>query len=801
MIREYLKMIGRRILRHKIYAIINVVGFTIAFTSVLLIYMHVVKEWKTDRFHQHADQIYRVTLKSKYDQNWSSYTSAPTAPYAAKEFPGIEEYVRVADWLFDVKKATDKEYLRNKNCLQVDKQFFDLFSFPLVSGDVKQDWGKDWMVVSRKEALRYFDNENPLGQVVRVKSGWNTKDPGHEYRIVAVMEDFPAFSSLQADYVMDLSSKEDLDAWGGHGFYTYFKLNKDIDPASIEKGIPEMIERNYEYIAVGEQQFKLQPLKEVYLKSEHIAEDLPHGSRRLNVILAGVAILILFLTAGNYLMISMAQLHTQAIGIVMQRCLGADNRILFWRVFWEIVLYACIALSVSGVLVWLLHPGFVTILSSGKTYDLSVTWGEIALFLGMVVLLMVGMGLILAGWMKRHINQHSVREILQRFSGRLDMKIVLSVLQMCIFTALLACSVILTRQMNFIEKRNLGFDNQQVVNFSWDFGDTADLESVRQEIRNADPDILTYTNGDNLPLLHEDPEELSPDDQPDLKIKAYFIHGDAYYLPTYRIELAEGRNIEAESYPRIAEDFLRAEPKGFPEILVNEEFARRLGKKEVLGSLLKLGDGFRTFRIVGVVKDFHFLPLYEKIQPMVIAYELPLLSYSISVRYREGCRQKVIGHLQQLYEERFPGMAFRYTEYEFSQLYNRDMALVKMIHIFTAIAILVGGMGILAFSMFMAESRRKEVALRKVNGAGVGQIILLLDRQFLGRILLACAIGLPIAHHLMTLWLRGFAYRTELPVGLYLGVAVICVVFVLLTVTWQIFRAARINPVDVLKNE
>lgn len=261
MIREYLKMIGRRILRHKIYAIINVVGFTIAFTLVLLIYMHVVKEWKTDRFHRHADQIYRVTLKSKYDQNWSSYTSAPTAPYAAKEFPGIEEYVRVADWLFDVKKATDKEYLRNKNCLQVDKQFFDLFSFPLVSGDV------------------------------------------------------------------------------------------------------------------------------------------------------------------------------------------------------------------------------------------------------------------------------------------------------------------------------------------------------------------------------------------------------------------------------------------------------------------------------------------------------------------------------------------------------------KMIHIFTAIAILVGGMGILAFSMFMAESRRKEVALRKVNGAGVGQIILLLDRQFLGRILLACAIGLPIAHHLMTLWLRGFAYRTELPVGLYLGVAVICVVFVLLTVTWQIFRAARINPVDVLKNE
>ena len=129
------------------------------------------------------------------------------------------------------------------------------------------------------------------------------------------------------------------------------------------------------------------------------------------------------------------------------------------------------------------------------------------------------------------------------------------------------------------------------------------------------------------------------------------------------------------------------------------------------------------------------------------------------------------------------------------------MALVKMIHIFTAIASLVGGMGILAFSMFMAESRRKEVALRKVNGAGVGQIILLLDRQFLGRILLACAIGLPIAHHLMTLWLRGFAYRTELPVGLYLGVAVICVVFVLLTVTWQIFRAARINPVDVLKNE
>lgn len=799
---EYFKIIIRRIGRYKVYAVINVVGLTIALTAALLIYSHIAKEWKTDRFHKNLPDIYRVLEQSSYSQHWESITSGPVAPYTQAEFPGIKEYVRVAPGhYYNIHKAETGEVLRNRNIFFTDKQFFSVFTFPLLVGDVSQDWGREWLVISEKAALKMYGKENPVGQTLLLKTAHDDGDVGKEYRIVAVMKDIPAYSSLQADFICDFTflSENRYDSWGMHGLYTYFLLDNNCDRGAIEKAIPQIIEKNYHWIKASEHQFKLQPLSEIYMESDYIRENLPHGSKRLNAILGGISLLILILAAGNYLLIAMAQLHARAPGIVMQRCLGAGNRRMFMGIFQETGIYMFIALILSGICVAVLHPWFVAVISPEMPYALSLSVGEILLYIGIVILITLGIAGLLFGWTMHRINRNSVREILQHFSGKVDLKDMLSVLQMCIFCALLCCSVVLIRQMNFIEHRKLGFNTEQVIGFLWRPGMDIEIESIRNTIMSQIPDILAFSNGERLPLLEEGPRSFADVEHPENKVQAYMVHGDAFYLDLYQIHLAEGRGIRKESYPARGEDFTSLRDGVIPEILVNEEFVRQLGEKDILGRLVKGDNEYKVFRIVGVVKNFHFQPLYESVQPMYIIYDMPFVSHSMLARYREGKRQEVLTGLRKLYEEQFTNSDFEYWEYNFSQLYNKDIALVRLINIFTLIAILIGGMGVLALSMFMAESRQREIALRKVNGAGTWQIMWLLNLRFLWRVLLACALGLPVAHYTMTLWLMGFAYKIELSLWMYAGVVLVCIAIVFLIITWQVRRAARINPVEILK--
>lgn len=799
---EYFKIIVRRLWRYKVYAVINVVGLTIALTSVLLIYSHIAKEWKTDRFHKNLPDIYRVLEQSSYTQRWESITSAPVAPYTQAEFPGIKDYVRVAPgYLYNIHRPETGEIFRNRNIFFTDKQFFSVFSFPLLVGDAGQDWGRDWLVISGKAARKMYGKENPVGQTLLLKMGQDEEDKGKEYRIVAVMEDIPAYSSLQADFIFDFTfmSETRYDSWGMHGLYTYFLLDKNCDRGAIEKAIPQIVEKNYHWIEASEHRYRLQPLAEIYMESDYIRENVPHGSKRLNAILGGISLLILMLAAGNYLMIAMAQLHARAPGIVMQRCLGAGNRRMFLGIFLETGIYMLLALMLSGIVVVVLHPWFAAVISPQMPYALSLSLTEILLYVAIVVLVTLGIAGLLSGWTMHRINRHSVREILQHFSGKADLKDVLSVLQMCIFCALLCCSVILVRQMNFVEHRKLGFNTEEVIGFFWRTGIDAEIESVRNAIMSQIPDILAFSNGEQLPIVEGDPGNFADVEHPGNRVKAYMVHGDAFYLDLYQIQLTAGRNIRKESYPTRGEDFCRVRDGVIPEILVNEEFVRQLGEKDILGRLVKGDREHKAFRVVGIVKDFHFQPLYESVQPMYIIYDMPFVSYVMLVRYREGKRQEVLASLQKLYEEQFTNSDFGYSEYNFSQLYDKDIALVRLINIFTLIAILIGGMGVLALSMFMAESRQREIALRKVNGAGLWQIMWLLNLRFLWRMLLACAVGLPVAHYAMRQWLMGFAYTVELNWGMYAGVVLVCVAIVFLIITWQVRRAARINPVEILK--
>lgn len=804
MFREYLKLIFRQFSRSKIYTVINVVGLTVAMTAALLIYSHVVKEWKTDRFHQNGADIYRVTEKSVYSQSWEAAMPAQIGPYAKAEFPGIKEFVRVVQRPdYGVKRVEDREFSSGNICVFTDKQFFSVFTFPLLTGNVAEDWGKDWIVVSKQYAEKHFGNGDPLGQLVVLKDLFYNEDKGREFRVVAVMDDIPAHSTLQAGWVADFSDMEKtrFDSWGMHGALTYFVLDKNCDIPVIETGIPEMIEKNYHWSKANERKIKLQPLEEVYFHSGHISEELLHGSWKLNLILCGITLLVLLLAFGNYLIIKIAGLNNHIGGMALQRCLGANNRHLCGQVLTETGINVLIALFFSVLLALALHPWFVGIISPKAPYSLYFSLSGMLGF-SLLIMLLAGMiGMFLFSYVFRRVNHGTIKGITQAKAGGFDLKTGLSFVQMCIFCSLLCCAVVLNRQMSFIKNRQLGFDNKQVICFSWPASDfkTKNIDAVRSEFM-QDPDIIAFSNGFQLPMLDEDPGDLTVAGEPDKTVNAYMVHGDAEYLSTYRIKLLEGRGINRTSYPVEGETFFQTRPDLLREILVNRKFTEQLGVKNPVGTVLQAGK-YRKYLIVGIVDDFHFEPLYEPVKPMFIIYDMPFLSSSMLVRYSDGKRQSVLDKLEKRYQDRFSNSTFSYTEYDYSQLYDRDIALVRLIDIFTLIAVFVGGMGIFAFSMFMAESRTKEVALRKINGAGEWQIVGLLNRSFIIRVLVACAVGLPLAHYALTKWLEGFAYKSELSWWIYAGVTLVCIVLVVAIITWQTWRAATVNPVEALKNE
>lgn len=802
MFREYLKLIFRQFSRSKIYTVINIAGLTVAMTAALLIYSHVMKEWKTDRFHRNGENIYRVTKKSVYSQNWEALTPAQYGPYAKAEFPGIKEFVRVVQLPgYNVKRVDEKEYSSGNACFFTDKQFFSVFTFPLIVGNIAEDWGKDWIVVSKEQAKKYFGATNPLGQVVMLKNPHDNTDNGKEFRVVAVMDDMPAYSTLQAGWVVDFSDfeKKRFDTWGMHGALTYFLLDKNTDIPAIETGIPEMVEKNYHWSKANENQVKLQPLRDVYFHSGHISEQLLHGSWKLNLILCGITLLVLSLAFGNYLLIKLAGLNNHIGNMALQRCLGANNRHLCGQILTETAISVLIALFFSVMLGLALHPWFVGIISPKAPYSLYFSLPETVVFLLLIILLVGMTGIFLFTYAFQRINRHTIKGITMVKAGRFDLKTALSLVQMCIFCSLLCCAVVLNRQMSFIKNRQLGFDNSQVINFSWPLSSKDNLDIVRSEFI-QDPDILAFSNGYELPLFDDSPGTLAVAEDPEKNVSAYMVHGDAEYLSTYRIKLLEGRNINKKSYPVDGESFFDTRPDCLREILVNRKFTEQLGLKNAVGTVLQL-EKYHKFLIVGIVDDFHFEPLYEPVKPMFIVYDMPFRSYSMLVRYNDGKRQAVLDKLQKRYQDKFPNSTFSYQEYDYSQLYDRDIALVRLIDIFTLIAVFVGGMGIFAFSMFMAESRTKEVALRKINGAGEWQIVALLNRSFVVRVLVACAVGLPLAHYALTKWLEGFAYKSELSWWIYAVVTVVCVLLVIAIITWQTWRAATVNPVEALKSE
>lgn len=790
---EYVKLIIRRFARNRVYTIINIGGLAIALTVALLIYSHVVKEWQTDRFHVGGEHIYRVTCQHPGYDYWSTEFCSPMAENAGKEIPGVKDYVRlVAPQSFLVKNEQTGEFFSEDRCIYTDPQFFSVLSFPLIAGTVDSATGPAWAVLSERIARKYFGNEPAVGQTLTLRYPEGPEEMN--YQVVAVMKDMPDRSSIQADILLDFRQIEELYLYGaGNALTTLLELEPQADITAIENEIPVMEGRYSEYEKEQKKIVRLQPLRDIYLYSGHIRdyEDVfSYGSFRFDYVLGGIALLILILASCNYLMIKMAQLHKNGAVFAIQRCFGAGDRTIRRQVFMEIAMHTGLALGIAIGLFFTLHPYFVGIVSPQHVYALTLTKEEWVLFGMLIIVFVLGLGYLLSLWLLKRLDRNGIKRSIKPVSGVFDLKQGLLVGQMCIFCGLLFASVVLVKQMNFVRHKPIGFDNRNVLCVEWP-SDEDIIYPVKEALLNH-PDISAVTNGRPLPIGNWVMYDVYDVEKPDRKIRSSALLGDTSYLQTYRMRLLEGRN-----YRKKWGNYFGVVQQG--EVVINRKMVQELGLKNPVGTVLNYGPS--TLTVVGVVEDFHYQSLYQPVNPVLIGADLVGYDSNLNIRYREGKRQAVLDYLRNYFKENYTGIMMQYTEYSYSDLYARDIALVKMIHILTVLAILISGMGIFAFSMFVAESRTKEIAMRKISGATEMQVIGLLNQSFISKMVVACLAGIPVAYYAMHFWLQGFAYRTTVNWWLFAVDVGVSIALVVSISSWQSWRAASVNPVDALKDE
>lgn len=783
-----LRLLIRQYFHNKVYTIINISGLAIALTIALLIYSFIIKEVQTDRFHKNSNEIYRVIVKQSPSTPYKATLCEPLAPAIQDRVPGVKSYTRIWANNLKVKTEQDTEFGRPEVCLHCDQSLFTMFTFPITTGEITPKTAKGWVVISQNAALRYFGNTNPVGRTISMKNenifAWLKPLP--DYQVVAVMQDIPAWSTIQADFIFDYNQVAGFSDWNNNFMlYTFFQLDKNTSPEKVETEITNLYAEMYENTKT---EARLQPLSTIYFNKDnvHYSSDrpyLPQGSVLFTQMLFGITLLILFLASCNYIMIRIAQGRHDLKIFAIQRCFGANNNRVRIQALQETAFIFLISGGIAILLTIWLFPVFREIISPIHQYTFPLNLSSVGLFSLFVLLLILIIGYMLSRYFTDKLNQDGIKGTIQSKNTTFDLKKVLAIVQIAIFCILIASTFIIREQMSYLKHKDLGFNNQNTLSVS------GSGETLKSKLREH-PDILAASTGWSLPEYENiffTRNYVFGEDR-NIQIEASAICGDADYLDTYQIQLVEGRNYDKKTSPQ---------RQGVVPVLVNQSFVKKAHLQHPIGTVFQNEDNPEySLEIIGVMKDFNVYALYKSVPPLILAYSTGpntgiFNTGNISIRYREDKKAEVMNFLKE------SGISF-YSEYQYGALYGKENAFIRLINIFTLIAIFIGGLGVFAFSVFLAENRKKEIALRKINGASEWDIQKRFYREFTLTTFYACVAGLPLAYYFMNFWLKTFTYKTPLEWWFFPATFAASLVFVILVITWQTRKTVTINPIECL---
>ncbi|MCK4345274.1 MAG: ABC transporter permease [Bacteroidales bacterium] len=787
----------RRLQRNPVYTSINIIGLSIALSATFLILNFIFQELKTDRFHSNKERIYRVLSQSEGRDYISNFTQMPLGPALKDEFPGIQNFVRIHNVSFiftSVKIKLNNDFLDEFRFIYADQSFFDIFSFPLISGDHHsfQDT-PNGIIISEKTAFKYFGTTNPVGQNLIVKFPY--KGPQEiNFTVVGIMKNFPVTSSIQTDFVANFKKLEfesdDRISWGSYGHELFLMLNQQFSDNEITSNIPRIIEKNYRY--KSKRNWQLQSLKDIYLHSKEINDSKAKGSLPFIHILTLISILIICVAGFNYIILntSRSTKHLMANGI--QKTLGAKSSTINTVHLIESFLQISIAFILAVIAGKALQPFINKFMNQEYEFILTRSWPLflIALLISLIIGILSGLSLtFLTNKLKPFDLLHKIPV---NYGNPYGIRRFLVISQIIIFTGLITCSIVLIKQIHFIKHKNPGCDFQNTISLGIPFDKAP---AFINELKKS-PYISEVSNGSSLPVVFT---KLGTFKTYDKEIKAQLIIADHHFLDVYKIKLKEGRNLNPDLLPKKESDFFRSGNK-IIEVMVNESFVKMLNVNDPIGILIK-GNGISQGQIVGIVKDFHYQSLHNLIIPLVFAYDLPTRTYLNTISYKAGYFNEANNVLNEKYNQFFPERLYLPSVFDFNQTYGKEVKFAQIIIFFTFLTIIIASLGLIGLSLFIAEQKTKEIGIRKVNGAKVSEIVKMLNYDFIKWLVIAFVIACPVAYYTMSKWLQNFAYKTTLSWWIFALAGLLALVITLLTVSLQGYRAATRNPVEALRYE
>jgi putative ABC transport system permease protein len=808
MIKNYIKTAYRSLSKNKGFTLLNVLGLAVGLATCLLIVFYVADELGYDRFNKNFDRIYRVDEEVKYngDLSHDAVCPAPLAATLASQFPEIENTVRFRQaGTFQVKKGTQN--IHEDYVTYCDNSIFKVFTLPVAYGDKTTALAEpNEVVLTESMARKYFNRGNAVGETL-------TFNDGKPFKITAVIKDMPLQSHFRFDFFISMPTLNESreNSWLSSNFQTYLLLKPGAGPAKIAAALPKIV---HDYVGNQLQaalhtsmenfeksgnrfRMSLMPLADIHLRSNKIAEMGQNGNIQYVYIFSAVALFILLIACVNFINLSTARSAGRAREVGVRKVLGSPRKYLVYQFLTEAIIVAFIAAMIALFAAYLLLPLFNQI--SGK--QLVVT-PHILLILGPVLLAVVFViGCLAGAYPALYLSAFQPVQVLK---GKLAsgfrnsyLRSFLVVFQFAISIFLIIGTLVIYNQLQFIQNKDLGYNRDQVLsvyNVSA-LGDGARIlkQEVKQlaGVRNATLTGFTPVNGwrNNGSVF----KDHSMNAQQGTLTQLWDVDPD--YIPTLGMRLVSGRNFSE----KMATDSTA--------MIINESAARLLGLQDPLNQTLyrpqdDFGKHFKSYHVIGVVRDFNFSSLRDNIGPLILRYEPN--NADLNVKVSGANAATIIKQIRAVWNSLSPNQQFSYSflNEDFNNVYNAEQRMGTLSMVFTSLAIIIACLGLFGLAAYAAEQRTKEIGIRKVLGAQVSGIVRMLSVDFIKLVIIAIVVATPAAWWVMQkLFLQGFAYRTTIHWYVLALAGVIAIVIAFVTVSYQSIKAAMSNPVKSLKSE
>lgn len=803
MFKNYFRVAIRTLLRYKGYTAINILGLAVGITCCILIMLFVRSEFSYDRFNQKAGRIYRVWQREKAQgqEFINTVTPIPAGPAISTTFPSVEATCRVYQFNTLVKIGNNSF---NENITMVDSTLFHLFDFTLVTGDRNHPFPDSRSLILTPEiAQKYFGNTDPVGKTFELQLGNNTQ----LFTVTGVARRAPEESSVKYDMLISFANASQvfrprmLTNWFNIYGETYVLLKDKVRAADLEKGFPAMLKqqlgKNY-----GKEEFDmyLQPLTSLHLDTVLPSGIQPNSNPKYSYILGSIGLLILLVACINFITLSIGRSTTRAIEVGVRKALGAERKQLIWQ-FWGEALFLTLLAVGIGLLgsLALLRPYNQLINRNLSFYVDPVFLLFFILLIGLIALVAgIYPSVILSGF--RPVEVLKGRLTLRNNAGLFRKALIVG--QFTASIVLLTGTIIIGRQMDYLQHTNLGYNKEQVIVVPTNKTrtDGYPLAKLYMEELAKYPQVLTSTV--STYSMAETPW-VSLGFVDDRQQYRFFQYNeiDHHFIEAMKIPIVQGRSFQDDN-PADSNN----------SILVNETLVREYGLKNPIGQRF----GIYSQRIVGVVKDFNFEPLREKVKPLVLSLKLDLIQRQssdvsftaspkprVSVRMKAGNLQDNIALLRKAWLLVAPKQDFEYhfLDETLAASYAQEQKSSTVVRIASILSIFIAAMGLFGLATLTVSRRMKELGVRKVLGAGTGQLVRLLSKDFVVLVVIAAIIAAPVAAWAMHAWLADFAYRVDVSWWIFVLAGLAAVAVALMTISFQTIRAARSNPVEALRTE